>query len=102
MNTLARFLLASSVILSGIEHVSAQSGQKLREPIPDVSTVNADECRLCDSLAHAYLASGDTSMAIYYYQQYVDAHPEDIEHKNILLHQVRMYNRRQSFYLSDQ
>ena len=78
--------------------VEAQNGQKLRNQPP---YGYGDPCHRCDSIANAYLQEGDTSMAIYYYQQYVDAHPEDVDHKNILLRQIKMYNRRQSFYLSD-
>src|SRR5688572_4881330 len=101
MNTLTKLLTATIVLLISHKAADAQNGQRLREPAPDLTTTIGDPCHRCDSLANSYLQAGDTSMAIYYYQQYVDAHPEDIDHKNMLLHQVRMYNRRQSFYLSD-
>jgi hypothetical protein len=78
----------------------AQDGKKLRYPTPD-NQVYHNQCQQCDSIALEYLVAGDTSMAIYYYQQYVDAHPEDVAKKDMLQRQTRLYNSRQSFYLTD-
>jgi len=81
---------------------AAQDGKKLQEPAPDPYDPLADQCRLCDSMADAYLAVGDTSMAIHYFQMYADSHQNEYDRKNAATKLRRLfYSRRQSFYLED-
>jgi hypothetical protein len=102
MCILKNLVVVIAVLITGDNAATAQSGTKLREPLPSISDVYADQCRLCDSLADAYLFAGDTSMAIYYYQQYIDAHSDESELAGSVIKLKKLfYNRRQSFYLID-
>src|SRR5689334_2100869 len=100
MSPIHRLLLLLLAVLINNPPADAQNGKKLRD-LPPETGFYLDQCHLCDSLAEVYLSAGDTSMAIYYYQQYADAHPEDLDKKGQLTRQTRFYNRRQSFYLTD-
>lgn len=55
-----------------------------------------------DSLGNHYLFNSDTSMAIYYYQKYVDKMPEDINKAKSLDKLRKLYvKNNQSFYLGE-
>lgn len=102
MASLKKLLLVSANILVCATGLIAQDGKKFREPAPNIDNAYVDRCRLCDSLAGVYLLAGDTSMAMYYYQQYIDAHFEEVGKNNTFISpRVSTYDQTHSFYLAD-
>jgi hypothetical protein len=49
-----------------------------------------------------YLSNGDTSMAIHFYQKYIDHYPKDKEYHRVLANLRKLYIKSgQSFYLKE-
>jgi len=101
MYLLNKLLSACAILMLGIITVYAQDGKKIREQMPANIGDYDNRCKSCDSVGDAYLYAGDTSAALYYYRLYLEAYPDDAEIKHTLIKQNRLFNKRQSFYLSD-
>jgi len=103
MTDLQKSLLVCLCLMAGSRMLLAQDGKKINTPPHHNDVIAAGNCSACDSLGDEYLAAGDTSMAIYYFQQYITAHMQDDEKRKAVIKLHRIYNkRRQSFYLEDQ
>lgn len=101
MRTLNKILTTVCVIaLPYITH--AQNGQKLVSISTSVTEYLINNCEKCDSLGDAYLQNGDTSMALYYYEKYLDANPYEEQTKTAVQKFRRLYSsHNQSFYLKE-
>lgn len=80
----------------------AQQGQKLPTAPLSAEYKVADKCSNCDSLGDEYLQAGDTSMALYYYQAFLDANPHEEQIKTAINKFRKLYiSYNQSFYLKE-
>ena len=62
----------------------------------------ADNCQKCDSLSDAYLQTGDTSMAIYYLDKFLEANPHEEQTKTAIKKFRKLYSQHSnSFYLRE-
>lgn len=78
---------------------SAQDGKKIQ---PDFTDTVPDDKSKCDSLGDAYLQAGDTSMALYYYEKYLEAYPNEEQTKTAVQKYRRLYtHRNRAFYLNE-
>lgn len=80
----------------------AQSGHNVTPFYPSEDITFENDHQKYDSLGNAYLEAGDTSMAIYYLQKFIDAHPDATPMKNTVQKLKKLYiSHNQSFYLKE-
>jgi hypothetical protein len=102
MTTTTRLLLICAALTAGSHLLTAQDGKKMRNAHPGIANVYADNCAPCDSLAHAYLDAGDTSMALYYFSQYLEGRDNEFDRKQSVNQlRSRYLNTKKSFYHID-
>lgn len=95
-------LLATCLVITSPYLAKAQNGQKLNSGLILGGNYLYNECVACDSLGDVYMQSGDTSMALYYYQLYLEAHPSDEQTKNATNKFRKVYTiHNRSFYLKE-
>ena len=88
-----RNYLVAAMVIPMVLKTTAQGGKE---------AVAEREVKQYDSLGNHYLFNSDTSMAIYYYQKYVDKMPGDINKARSLRKLRKLYvKNNQSFYLGE-
>ena len=88
-----RNFLIAALVIPVVLKTTAQGGRE---------AVTEREVKQYDSLGDHYLFNSDTSMAIYYYQKYVDKMPEDTNKAKSLQKLRKLYvKNNQSFYLGE-
>ena len=88
-----RNYLLAGLVAAIVFNATAQNGKR---------AVTEQEVKQYDSLGDHYLFNSDTSMAIYYYQKYVDNMPGDKNKAMSLDKLKKLYvKNNQSFYLGE-
>src|SRR5687768_9175187 len=101
MRPLKRILMICCIISSPFL-MNAQQGQKMHSPLPNLEDIYANDCQKCDSLGEAYLLDGDTSMALYYFNLFLDANPHHDETRSDAQKFKKLYSKySNSFYLKE-
>ena len=89
------FLIASHLTL-------AQNGSKIVPVFVKADPIVDKDGKVYDSLGEAYLQSGDTSMALYYFDKYLEANPHEEQTKTAIKRFRKLYTRySNSFYLKE-
>jgi hypothetical protein len=93
-----------STLLIGITIMLSQiaSAQKVIPVDKSLDDALANRCEKCDSLGDAFLQTGDTSMALYYFNNFLEANPHEEQTKTAIKKFRKLYTRySNSFYLKE-
>lgn len=80
----------------------AQTASKTEVAKSETKFISANNCNACDSLGDAYLFTGDTSKALYYYELFLEANPKNETAQKTVIKFRRLYTSHgNSFYLKE-